>query len=187
MNNIEVYTEILSQSANLTEAPEYIRVLPLGYVSSEKGDFLVDNESFRMMKEHREHRAIDTVIDYEHQTLKNVQAPASGWIKELVLKSNGIFAKVEWTKKARDYLKNREYKYLSPVVMVRKKDHKAFQLHSVALTNTPAINGMVPIVNSEKPLLQTDIELDDTQKKICRMLNISESDFIYNMWGNVDG
>ena len=89
MNNIEVYTEILSQSANLTEAPEYIRVLPLGYVSSEKGDFLVDNESFRMMKEHMEHRAIDTVIDYEHQTLKNVQAPASGWIKELVLKSNG--------------------------------------------------------------------------------------------------
>lgn len=55
---MEVYTEILSQSANLTEAPEYIRVLPLGYVSSEKGDFLVDNESFRMMKEHMEHRSI---------------------------------------------------------------------------------------------------------------------------------
>lgn len=181
---MEVYTEILSQTANLTEAPEYIRVLPLGYVSSEKGDFLVDNESFHMMKEHMEHRAIDIVIDYEHQTLMDVQAPAGGWIKELVLKSDGIFAKVEWTKKARNYLKNREYRYLSPVVLVRKKDHKASQLHSVALTNTPAINGMMPIVNSLKPPLQDDSKLDDIQEKICRMLNMSKSDFIkYGMCG----
>lgn len=185
---MEVYTEILSQTANLTEAPEYIRVLPLGYVSSEKGDFLVDNESFRMMKEHMEHRAIDIVIDYEHQTLRDVQAPAGGWIKELVLKNDGIFAKVEWTKKARDYLQNREYRYLSPVVLVRKKDHKATQLHSIALTNTPAINGMMPIVNSTKLSLETETQLDDIQKKICKMLNMSKSDFVkYGMRGDADG
>lgn len=187
MIDIEVYTEILSQTANLTEAPEYIRVLPLGYVSSEKGDFLVDNESFHMMKEYMEHRAVDIVIDYEHQTLKDVQAPAGGWIKELVLKSDGIFAKVEWTKKAREYLQNREYRYLSPVVLIRKKDHKASQLHSVALTNTPAINGMTPIVNSIKSPLKTEFKLDDMQKKICRMLNISEDDFVSYMGGEVDG
>lgn len=184
---MEVYTEILSQTADLTEAPEYIRVLPLGYVSSEKGDFLVDNESFRMMKEHMEHRAIDIVVDYEHQTLKDVQAPAGGWIKDLVLKDDGIYANVEWTKKAREYLQNKEYRYLSPVVIVRKKDHKASQLHSAALTNTPAINGMTPIVNSVKPQLQTDRKLDDTQKQICSMLNISEDDFVkYGMGDNAD-
>jgi len=94
---------------------------------------------------------------------------SDAWIKELVLKNDGIFAKVEWTKKARDYLQNREYRYLSPVVLVRKKDHKASQLHSVALTNTPAINGMMPIVNSVKPPLQADTQLDDIQKKICRI------------------
>ena len=138
---MEIYAEILSQTANLTEAPEYIMVLPLGYISSENGDFLVDRESFRMMKEHMERRAVDIVVDYEHQTLADIQAPAGGWIKELVLKSDGIFAKVEWTKRAKNYLRNREYRYLSPVVMVRKKDHRASQIHSVALTNTPAING----------------------------------------------
>lgn len=184
---MEMHTEILSQDKNLTEAPEYIRVLPLGYISSEKGDFLVDKESFRMMKEHMERRAVDIVIDYEHQTLKDVQAPAGGWIKELVLKNHGIFAKVEWTKKAKDYLKNKEYRYLSPVVLVREKDHKALRIHSVALTNTPAINGMIPIVNSFKPFLETNTWLDDTQKKICRMLNINESDFAtYMMRGGAD-
>lgn len=184
---MKVYAEILSQTAHLAEAPEYIRVLPLGHVSSEKGDFLVDNESFRMMKEHMQRRNIDIVIDYEHQTLRDVQAPAGGWIKELVLKNDGIFAKVEWTKKAREYLQNREYRYLSPVVLVRKKDRRASQIHSVALTNTPAINGMVPIVNSLKPIFESVPDLNDFQKEICRMLNISESDFIrYGMCGGVN-
>lgn len=182
---MEAYTEILSQTANLTEAPEYIRVLPLGYVSSEKGDFIVDKESFGMMKEYMERRAIDIVIDYEHQTLRDEQAPAGGWIKELVLKSDGIFAKVEWTDKAKHYLKNKEYRYLSPVVLIRKKDRRVSQLHSVALTNIPAINGMTPIINSMKLPLKT--ELNDIQKKICRMLNISETDFINYMGGDADG
>lgn len=176
---MDLYMEMLSQSADLTEAPEYIKVLPLGHVSSEKGDFVVDGESFRMMKEHREHRAVDIVVDYEHQTLQDVQAPAAGWIKELILKRDGIFAKVEWTKRAKNYLQNREYRYLSPVVMVRKSDNKAAQIHSVALTNTPAINGMIPIVNSVK----ASFKLDDTMKEICRMLNISEKDVLtYGNW-----
>lgn len=189
VSNMTFYTEILSQTTKLTEAPEYIRVLPLGYISSEKGDFMVDGESFRMMKEYMQKRAVDIVIDYEHQTLHGVQAPAGGWIKELVLKSNGIFARVEWTEKAKDYLQNHEYRYLSPVVMVRKRDHKASRLHSVALTNTPAINGMIPIVNSEVPFSETAFGLSDIQKEICRMLNISESDFYdaCNRKGDTDG
>lgn len=135
---MELYAEVLSLDENLTEIPEYIRVLPLGHISSEKGDFLVDNKSFQAMKEHMAHRAVDIVIDYEHQTLKDMQAPAGGWMKELVLKSDGIYARVKWTEKAREYLRNREYRYLSPVVMVRKRDRRALQLHSAALTNTPA-------------------------------------------------
>lgn len=34
------------------------------------------------------------------------------------------------------------------MVTVRRKDRKAIGLHSVALTNTPAIDGMFAIVNS---------------------------------------
>ena len=55
---------------------------------------------------------------------------------------------MEWTDRAAAYLKNREYRYLSPVITVRKADNKATGLHSLALTNTPAIDHMDPIVNS---------------------------------------
>lgn len=135
-------------SGDLGECPDKIKILPVGRINSEKGDFVVDEESYNAMKTEMQRRGIDIVIDYEHQTLQDVQAPASGWVKELIYTPEAIIAKVEWTQKAQEYLKNKEYRYLSPVVLTRKEDNKAVTLHSLALTNTPAINGMFAIVNS---------------------------------------
>ena len=135
-------------SSEINGVPEKVKLLPLGLVKSQKGDFKVDEESFQKIKNTFKERAIDIVIDYEHQTLEDVQAPAGGWIKDLFIEDGAIAAKVEWTPKAQEYLKNKEYKYLSPVVLVRKSDQKAVVLHSAALTNTPAIDGMYAIVNS---------------------------------------
>lgn len=136
------------EGLNVSEAPDEIKILPLGTVHSQKGDFVVDDESFNLINRHFENRGLDLVIDYEHQTLKDVQAPAGGWIKKLVKTKDAIAAQVEWTAKAKQYLENKEYKYLSPVVICRKSDGKAVALHSVALTNTPAIDGMFALVNS---------------------------------------
>ena len=111
-------------------------------------DFNVDDESFELIRKQFKDRKLDLVIDYEHQTLSDVQAPAGGWIKDLYKGEDAIIAKVEWTPKAAEYLKNKEYRYLSPVVLVRKRDQKATAIHSVALTNTPAIDGMFALVNS---------------------------------------
>lgn len=149
---------IVLSNEKLDDCPNEVKILPIGKVSSEKGEFFVDEESFKSMKAEMERRGIDIVIDYEHQTLDNVQAPAGGWVKELAYTPEAIIAKVEWTPKAKEYLKNKEYRYLSPVVLTRKKDGKAVVLHSLALTNTPAINGMFAIVNS------VDFDTDDDDK-----------------------
>ncbi len=134
--------------ASLEGVPQEVKILPLGRVQSMKGTFEVDDESCRTIMAQFKGRHLDLVIDYEHQTLKDVQAPAGGWIKDIYKGDDALVAKVEWTPKAQEYLKNREYRYLSPVVTVRRKDRKAIGLHSVALTNTPAIDGMFAIVNS---------------------------------------
>lgn len=156
--------------------PEVIKILPLGKIKSQKGDFVVDQESFQSIKAKFIDRALDIVVDYEHQTLEDVQAPAGGWIKDLILQDDAIAAKVEWTPKAQEYLRNKEYRYLSPVVMVRKSDLKAIVLHSVALTNTPAIDGMFPIINS------INVNFDDDEggtemdllKKLAALLGLGE-------------
>lgn len=129
-------------------APEVISVLPFGHVVSQKGEFDVDEESLAAMKEQIAQRGVDLVVDYEHQTLTGERAPAAGWVKELFAEDGHIKARVEWTIPAKQYLENKEYRYLSPVITVRKSDNKATGLHSLALTNTPAIAGMTPIVNS---------------------------------------
>lgn len=153
------YLVLTADAVGVDGVPNEIKILPLGKVHSQKGDFEVDDESVDMIIRQFKGRHLDLVIDYEHQTLQDVQAPAGGWIKELYKGEDAIVAKVEWTPKAQEYLKNKEYRYLSPVVFVRKSDKKAAKIHSVALTNTPAIDGMFPIVNS------VDIEDDDLKEE----------------------
>ena len=132
-------------------AHKLVKLLPLGLVHSTKGDFLVDNESFQAIRCKFTERKLQIPIDYEHQTLKNMQAPAAGWIKDIVLKSDGIYGAVDWTERAAEYLKNKEYRYLSPVVLTQGKERRVVALHSAALTNTPAIDAMTPVTCSDKP------------------------------------
>ena len=163
------------ESVELSGVPEEIRILPLGRVHSQKGDFNVDDESVELIRKQFRERKVDLVIDYEHQTLTDRQAPAGGWIKDLYKGTDAVVARVEWTARAAEYLKNREYRYLSPVVLVRKRDQKAAGIHSVALTNTPAIDGMFAVVNS---LDIEEMEEGGTimdLKELAKMLGLPET------------
>lgn len=90
------------------------------------------------------------VIDYEHQTQlaeKNGQpAPAAGWFKASALKfepGQGLFVQeVEWTPRASDYIKNKEYRYISAVFGFDKRTGDVLYLVSAALTNDPGLDGM---------------------------------------------
>lgn len=171
--------KIVALSGNTIDidgVPEEIKILPMGHVISQKGEFNVDEESLEMILKHFKERGIDVVVDYEHQTLKDVQAPAGGWITGFYQGEDAIIAKVKWTDKAKEYLKNKEYRYLSPVIMVRRKDGKVTTVHSVALTNTPAINGMFAMVNSANI---EDFEDDEEEnqmdlKKLAALLGLPE-------------
>lgn len=90
------------------------------------------------------------VVDYEHQTLKveeNGQpAPAAGFFRDLVWREGqGLFATVELTARARDYVAGGEYRYFSPVFAFDRKTGAVLRLLMGALTNNPALDGMQPI------------------------------------------
>jgi phage I-like protein len=146
------------------EVPARVLVAPWGKVESSNGEFVVDEEAGVLIVEAFVSHATDIPVDYEHQTLGGTyaspsgRAPAAGWIKKLeALPEEGVVATVEWTEEARRQLTAREYRYLSPVAMVRKSDRRMVALHSVALTNKPAIVGMRPVVNREpRPADQGD-------------------------------
>lgn len=148
-----------------------IQVLPYGWVETDKGKFLVDEQALALIMQEFAAKKNDKVIDYEHQTLDNVVAPAAAWIKQLVNKGkDGLWADVEWTPRAAEFVKNKEYRYLSPVVFARKSDGRAVVLHSCGLTNTPAIDGMQPLANKE-----TEDNNMDYLKKVAALLGLPET------------
>lgn len=133
-------------------APEWFRLLPLGRVHSSKGEFVVDAAAVDQVRLAFAALERDLVIDYEHQTLggewasPDGKAPAAGWVHEIALRDDGLWVRASWTDKAKAAIEAREYRYLSPVTLIR--DGRLTRLHSVALTNDPAITGMDPLVNS---------------------------------------
>jgi phage I-like protein len=161
--------------------PAEIQIIPFGRHETEKGPFVMDEEAAESVIRDFNSRKNDMVIDYEHSTMNACgEAPAAGWIKKLkfippekteearrgitphsplnlrgdeggLRKVPGIWAVVDWTPRAVEYLKNREYRYLSPVFLKNLKDNRVLRLVNAALTNQPAIDGMVPVVNRARP------------------------------------
>jgi len=128
-------------------APGEFQVLPYGTVEIEgEEDGFVDEEAMDSIIAEFERRGNDMVIDYEHQTLTGKEAPAAGWVRKFVKKGQeGLWAAVEWTEKAKQYLANKEYRYFSPVFWMRKADRKIISIENIALTNFPKINNLHPI------------------------------------------
>lgn len=109
------------------------------------GSYKITQESLQSIKKNFDSSGIELVIDYEHQSLKGEASPAAGWIKSMEIKEDALFAKVQWNAKALEFIKNGEYKYLSPVFNFDYKNPKSGEasgvaLHSVALTNTPFLD-----------------------------------------------
>jgi phage I-like protein len=129
-------------------APAEFQVLPEGRIEIEGMEpAILDEAAAGGVIGAFKARGNHMVIDYEHQTLADGPAPAAGWIKDLIWKGKeGLWAVVEWTKKAKEYLENREYRYFSPVMLVGAKDGRVVRLVNIALTNSPKINHLQPIV-----------------------------------------
>ena len=126
------------------------------------------------------------LIDYEHQTLvsaKNGQASlAAGWFKNLEwIEGLGLFSTgVEWTKKAKQFIKNREYRYISPVLTYDKQTGEVTGLLMAALVNYPAIDGMKDVSQSiaAKALHTTVNQLTEGELRVCMLMGASKGDFM---------
>lgn len=126
------------------------------------------------------------VIDYEHQTILSADngqpAPAAGWFKDLVWREGlGLFATVEWTAAAAEWINTGAYKFISPVIVYDKKTGAVKKILHAALTNHAAIDGMEEVSaraaakflapeSTEKESLTMDIE--ELLNQLRWMLNL---------------
>lgn len=129
-------------------------------------------------------RSNDILIDYEHQSLtankEGHAAPAAGWINttSLVWTDTGLYAqKPDWKAKAAAMIDADEYRYLSPVFTYDSVTGTPLNILSVALTNTPAIDGMAAVslaalmagtTTPEEPVM----DLSELMERLCYLLNL---------------
>lgn len=126
---------------------------PFDKNSKQGGPWLLDEIAAKAVIDEFNARKNDVVIDYEHQTLATATngqpAPASGWIKALTyVKGLGLWARVEWTDQAKEWVASKAYKYLSPVFRADKATGRVTSLLNAGITNLPALDGMSPVALS---------------------------------------
>jgi phage I-like protein len=148
---------VLSFSQAVEGSPKEIHIVPIGEYK-DRG-FRITKEDCEDIIRNFQAFGIKLVIDFEHQSLNSTHngqpAPAAGWISQLELRENGVYAtEVEWTEEATELIKTKCYGYISPVIIFDDHDPHddswiGCSLHSVALTNTPYFRAdLEPIVNS---------------------------------------
>lgn len=83
---------------------------------------------------------VDLFIDRDHAAdlaAKGTPVTAAGWIKELKADENGIHARIDWTPPAKEQLKNREYRYISPTFLHERGTGRVTRILRASLTNDP--------------------------------------------------
>ena len=89
-------------------------------------------------------------MNYQHAGHdKNPEiAKASGWIKGLVKKGKELWAKIDWTDKAKEFIKNKEFKHISPEFHKNWEDETGkkcgFTILGAALTNVNFLKKGMP-------------------------------------------
>jgi len=124
------------------------------------GKFTLTVDDLRVMVAnfiaHRPKPPTELSVDYEHMSaVGNQIAPAAGWVKDLEQRGNELWATVSWTDKAAEMIRAKEYRFISPEWHMHYKDKETGKdigacLLSMALTNRPFIEGMQPVMLSEK-------------------------------------
>jgi phage I-like protein len=155
------------------------------------GPFSLNGQMFDQIVQGFEGQAIDTVVDYEHNSLFGDTAPAAGWIQSLQRRQGDsgestLWANIKWNARAAGHIRSQEYRYLSPTIIFNSKDRKSgkpggAKLHSVALTNTPFLHELPEVrLNSlrgaftEQPEPEARPMNDEQFKALCKVLGMSE-------------
>lgn len=159
----------LAHNIDLTgEAPPTeFRIFGAGTVKTTKGDFLFDAKAAELVLASIAEWGNDFSVDYDHGMIAGFALDpanakrAAGWFRPEVRNGELWASSVKWTKKAKEMLSEREYRYTSPAFLTEEKGGRISELVNVALTNIPATKNHTPLMASRsgegKDTMQTVI------------------------------
>ncbi|WP_199031722.1 phage protease [Ralstonia sp. ASV6] len=119
----------------------------------------------------------DILIDYDHQSIyKEVngqRADAAGWIPRTLewREGKGLYAtNIAWVDDAAQLIAQKKYRYISAVFFYSPVTGEVLEILSVALTNTPALDGLEAVAAlARKQFNFREGEFDMSQQEIAAL------------------
>lgn len=141
---------------------QWVHVLASGTVLGKdgRGPYTLIDPDDVINKTRQYHGKCHMLVDYEHQSIDaqhtGKPAPAAGWITGLQTRADGIWAFIRWTAPAAQMIRQRAYRYVSPVFQ-HDQNGKINRLINVALTNSPNLD-LTAMARSELKMDQAQLE-----------------------------
>lgn len=148
-----------SDPATPAKIPEWIHFAPLGEFPVTVGDKhyvqVIDDSACTLLANSLATAGTaGLLIDYDHFSADaDHSSEAAAWLKELQVRPNGLWGRVEWTDHGADAVRNRRFLFISPTWRVDDCQQldgdriRPTRLRNAALTNAPNLIGIRPIVN----------------------------------------
>lgn len=117
----------------------------------------------------------EALIDFEHRSERKPRdSKAAGWISAIELDGKKVMADVSWTPGGEQAIKDREYRFLSPVYGPQSLENGEVlddALPSVALTNKPFLGSMPALSLASEERLSAAIDADPAARFYTRALD----------------
>jgi phage I-like protein len=137
------------------EPPKEVRLFVWGENATMNGVYVLDKEGAAEALRAFEAYGNSLAWDYEHDTFNDKATgarPASGWTHQggLSIRDDGLWAAVEWTARAVELIRAKEYRYFSPSFNYETDSRRIVELLPSGLVNYPATIGMKPLTAKRK-------------------------------------
>lgn len=143
--------------------PERIVLIPAGKIIEGRDGRSWKNDDPQRVINFLNARNKELVLDFEHSSElkapKGEPAPAAAWLSDFALDSDGALTAAvnSWTPAGEKAVTDKEYRYISPVILYDPKTMQIAGISSVGLTNSP--NLFVPALNHQHKEKTMELEL----------------------------
>lgn len=179
--------DLIRHTASITaavppDAPPRIELIPTGSfrLADHRGEFELEDAAAVIAASLSSAPGGQLYIDFGHGIDGGGErrSSAAGWITGLDVEGDRIMASVDWTPEGEQALRNRAYRFISPVFMTRGR--KVMRIDGAGLVNRPALPQLRQLASQ-----QEDIQMDDI-KKIAAALDLGETASVEDILGAIE-
>lgn len=180
--------ELSEAIANASNEDNMIKVVPVGsFPNHHQGAIVITEKEIKEMVANKKKAGTDIMVDIGHDSIWDSSAPAAGWspAKKMEARKDGLYIEFPiFTDATQPLIDDRQYRYLSPVFWLCRKDKKGKVIgavfDSIGLVNKPYFDkeidhvGNSDVFQNDNNNNQNEEENKMLSKIICNFFGLEE-------------